>query len=143
MSTVQTHKIHKTRYAETRISVQASNVRHHKVGESGEGAVYRIKDEVEYSLDIQEWDGTKWAPYVADDVQLHFFLMSPYVKKTLTSDKEVGHPPRFVVSLAVTLASYAFLSWNLSREGRLFSNRIHYDLMPPLTASLKCLTKRG
>jgi hypothetical protein len=98
--------------------VQASNVRHHKVGESEEGAVYRIKDEVEYSLDIQEWDGTKWAPYVADDVQLHFFLMSPYVKKTLTSDKKVGHTLCSVVSLAVTFAKYAFLSWNSSWEDR-------------------------
>ena len=64
-------------------------MRHHKVGEVAEGAVYRIKDEVEYSLDIQEWDGAKWVPYHADDVQLQFFLMSPYVRKALVSDKKV------------------------------------------------------
>ncbi|GAQ81543.1 Oligosaccharyltransferase [Klebsormidium nitens] len=70
--------------------LRATNVRHHKVDEVAEGAVYRIRDEVEYSLDIQEWDGAKWVPYHADDVQLQFFLMSPYVRKALTSNKK-GH----------------------------------------------------
>lgn len=45
----------------------------------------------EYSVEIYEWSGTSWEPYVADDVQLQFYMMSPYVLKTLSSDKKVLH----------------------------------------------------
>lgn len=30
---------------------------------------------VEYSVEIYEWSGTSWKPYVADDVQLQFYMM--------------------------------------------------------------------
>ena len=35
-----------------------------------------------------EWSGVNWEPYVADDVQLQFFMMSPYVLKTLSTNKK-------------------------------------------------------
>ncbi|KAH7517876.1 hypothetical protein FEM48_Zijuj09G0110500 [Ziziphus jujuba var. spinosa] len=70
--------------------LKAVNVRHHKVGEADEPAVYRINDDLEYSIDIYEWSGTSWEPYVADDVQLQFYMMSPYVLKTLSTDQK-GH----------------------------------------------------
>lgn len=43
----------------------------------------------EYSVEIYEWSGTSWKPYVADDVQLQFFMMSPYVLKTMSNDNKV------------------------------------------------------
>lgn len=43
----------------------------------------------EYSIDIYEWSGTSWEPYVADDVQVQFYMMSPYVLKTLSTDQKV------------------------------------------------------
>jgi hypothetical protein len=43
----------------------------------------------EYSVEIYEWSGTSWKPYVADDVQLQFFMMSPYVLKTMSTDNKV------------------------------------------------------
>ncbi|KAJ8450872.1 hypothetical protein Cgig2_032497 [Carnegiea gigantea] len=42
----------------------------------------------EYSVEIYEWSGTSWEPYVADDVQVQFYMMSPYVLKTLSTDKK-------------------------------------------------------
>lgn len=42
-----------------------------------------------YSLGIQEWNGKDWQPYQADDVQLQFYMMSPYVLKTLSHDGKV------------------------------------------------------
>ncbi|KAJ8763498.1 hypothetical protein K2173_002381 [Erythroxylum novogranatense] len=66
--------------------LKAVNVRHNKVGEADEPAMYRIKDELEYSVEIYEWSGTSWEPYVADDVQVQFYMMSPYVLKTLSSN---------------------------------------------------------
>ncbi|KAL6146072.1 hypothetical protein ACLB2K_056755 [Fragaria x ananassa] len=45
---------------------------------------------MEYSVEIYEWHGKSWEPYVADDVQVQFYMMSPYVLKTLSTDKK-GH----------------------------------------------------
>jgi len=63
-----------------------NNVHHHKIGETNEPSMYRITDNARYSLEIHEWNGKKWQPYQADDVQLQFYMMSPYVLKTLSHD---------------------------------------------------------
>ncbi|KAL2328933.1 hypothetical protein Fmac_022360 [Flemingia macrophylla] len=66
--------------------LKAVNVQHHKVGEVNEPAIYRINDDLEYSVEVYEWSGTTWEPYVSDDVQVQFYMMSPYVLKTLSTD---------------------------------------------------------
>ena len=43
----------------------------------------------EYSVEIYEWSGSSWEPYLADDVQVQFYMMSPYVLKTLSTDQKV------------------------------------------------------
>ncbi|CAK9142600.1 unnamed protein product [Ilex paraguariensis] len=68
--------------------LKAVNVRHHKEGEAGEPSMYRINDDLEYSVEIFEWSGTSWEPYVANDVQVQFYMMSPYVLKTLSTDQK-------------------------------------------------------
>ncbi|XAR59522.1 Dolichyl-diphosphooligosaccharide--protein glycotransferase [Bertholletia excelsa] len=68
--------------------LKAVNVRHHKVGETDEPLMYRINDDLEYSVEIYEWSGKSWEPYVANDVQVQFYMMSPYVLKTLSTDKK-------------------------------------------------------
>ncbi|XAR57870.1 Dolichyl-diphosphooligosaccharide--protein glycotransferase [Bertholletia excelsa] len=67
--------------------LKAVNVRHHKVGEADEPAIYRINDDLEYSVEIYEWSGANWEPYVANDVQVQFYMMSPYVLKTLSTNQ--------------------------------------------------------
>ena len=42
-----------------------------------------------YSVEIHEWNGKEWLPYQADDVQLQFYMMSPYILKTLSHDGKV------------------------------------------------------
>ncbi|KAI5684238.1 hypothetical protein M9H77_05466 [Catharanthus roseus] len=72
--------------------LKAVNVRHHKVSSTDEPAIYRINDDLEYSVEIYEWSGSSWEPYIADDVQVQFYMMSPYVLKTLsTNGKGVYH----------------------------------------------------
>lgn len=66
--------------------LKAMNLRHHKVGEADEPAMYRINDDLEYSVEIYEWSGASWEPYNANDVQVQFYMMSPYVLKTLSAD---------------------------------------------------------
>ncbi|KAH9656532.1 Dolichyl-diphosphooligosaccharide--protein glycosyltransferase 48 kDa subunit [Citrus sinensis] len=77
--------------------LKAVNVRHHKVGESDEPAIYRINDDLEYSVEIYEWSGTSWEPYVSDDVQVQFYMMSPYVLKTLSTDQKGHYSAEFKV----------------------------------------------
>lgn len=68
--------------------LKAINVKHHKVGEAEDPAMYRINDDLEYSVEIYEWSGTSWKPYVANDVQVQFYMMSPYVLRTLSTDQK-------------------------------------------------------
>ncbi|KAH7833993.1 hypothetical protein Vadar_011725 [Vaccinium darrowii] len=68
--------------------LKAVNVRHNKVGEANEPSMYRINDDLEYAVEIYEWSGKSWEPYVANDVQVQFYMMSPYVLKTLSTDQK-------------------------------------------------------
>lgn len=43
----------------------------------------------EFSVEIFEWSGSSWLPYVAKDVQVQFYLMSPYILKTLSTNQKV------------------------------------------------------
>jgi len=49
---------------------------------------YRIKDEIKFSVVLEEYDmsSDSWKPYVASDVQLSLVMLDPYIRKTLTSD---------------------------------------------------------
>ncbi|KAH7661742.1 Dolichyl-diphosphooligosaccharide--protein glycotransferase protein [Dioscorea alata] len=77
--------------------LKAVNVKHSKAGETSEPAIYRINDDLEYSLEIYEWSGTSWKPYIADDVQVQFYMMSPYVLKTLSNDQKGLYSTSFKV----------------------------------------------
>uniref|UniRef100_A0A0D6QZT8 Dolichyl-diphosphooligosaccharide--protein glycosyltransferase 48 kDa subunit n=1 Tax=Araucaria cunninghamii TaxID=56994 RepID=A0A0D6QZT8_ARACU len=77
--------------------LKAVNVQHHKIGETVEPATYRITDYLEYSVEIFEWTGKDWKPYVADDVQVQFYMMSPYVLKTLSHNNKGLYSTSFQV----------------------------------------------
>ncbi|KAL7101769.1 hypothetical protein ACP275_08G075400 [Erythranthe tilingii] len=68
--------------------LKAVNLKHNKVGETEEPSIYRINDDLEFSVEIFEWSGTSWVPYVASDVQVQFYMMSPYVLKTLSTNQK-------------------------------------------------------
>ncbi|GER40041.1 glycosyltransferase 48 kDa subunit [Striga asiatica] len=68
--------------------LKAVNLKHNKVGETEEPPTYRINDDLEFSVEIYEWSGTSWVPYVAKDVQVQFYMMSPYVLKTLSTNQK-------------------------------------------------------
>ncbi|KAL5704852.1 Dolichyl-diphosphooligosaccharide--protein glycosyltransferase 48 kDa subunit [Ranunculus cassubicifolius] len=77
--------------------LKAVNVRHNKVGEASEPAMYRIKDDLEYFIEIYEWTGKSWEPYVSNDVQVQFYMMSPYVLKNLSTDHKGLYSTSFKV----------------------------------------------
>ncbi|KAI9916799.1 hypothetical protein PsorP6_016753 [Peronosclerospora sorghi] len=50
--------------------------------------VYRVKDNLTYSLDLHELKDGIWVPYKADEVQLEFVMLDPYVRTTLSHDDQ-------------------------------------------------------
>lgn len=49
--------------------------------------VYRIKDEIYYSIKLEEFVDDKWVPYTPDDLQLEFIMLDPYIRKDMKVDE--------------------------------------------------------
>lgn len=58
-------------------------VEHHKVGEKQAPQAYTIKENIVYSILIEEYSNGKWSPFAANDVQLEFIRLDPFVRTTL------------------------------------------------------------
>ena len=56
------------------------NVRHNRKSDRQSLSTYRIKDELEYFIDIYEYEykTDSWKPYVTDDIQIEYVMMNPY-----------------------------------------------------------------
>ncbi|KAJ6852142.1 dolichyl-diphosphooligosaccharide--protein glycosyltransferase 48 kDa subunit-like isoform X1 [Iris pallida] len=85
--------------------------------------MYRINDDLEYLVEIYEWSGTTWKPYVADDVQVQFYMMSPYVLKTLSTDQKGLYSTSFkvpdvygVFQFKVEYQRLGYTSFSLSKQ---------------------------
>jgi oligosaccharyltransferase complex subunit beta len=77
--------------------LRASNVRHHLVGETEAPRVYTVKEELEYAVDVEEWDGAKWVPY-SETIQLEFVMLDPYHRLNLKHEKNsITHKVQFTV----------------------------------------------
>ena len=48
--------------------------------------VYRIKDEIVYSMIVEILENGKWKPFQANDMQMEFVMLDPYVRKTMVAD---------------------------------------------------------
>jgi oligosaccharyltransferase complex subunit beta len=48
--------------------------------------VYRIKDEIAYTMVVEEYRRGAWQPYRANDMQMEFVMLDPHVRKTMTCD---------------------------------------------------------
>jgi len=70
--------------------LMASNVSHHIVGETHPPPMYTVKDQIEYSIVIQDWNGQKWVPFHSTNVQLEFTMLDPYVRVFLTPNPKTG-----------------------------------------------------
>ena len=59
--------------------LRVGEVNHHRVGDNDTPGAYTIKDDVVYTIDIQELVDGKWKPFQKKDVQLEFFRIDPFV----------------------------------------------------------------
>lgn len=66
--------------------LRVRSVQHHKEGESHPPSSYTITEPVVYTIDIETLaDDGKWKPFQANDVQLEFVRIDPFVRTTLKS----------------------------------------------------------
>lgn len=63
--------------------IRVESVMHHKVGEKSAPAAYTIKENMVYTINIQEISNGKWVPFQGADVQFEFIRLDPFVRKTL------------------------------------------------------------
>jgi len=68
--------------------LRARQLEHHRQGESQSPSNYRIKDNIDFSIIVEEYDGDakSWVPFKQNDVQLEFVMLDPYVRKTMRND---------------------------------------------------------
>lgn len=63
--------------------IRVVSVKHHKEGESEAPAYYTITEAAVYTIEIQQYIDGKWKPFVANDVQVEFVRIDPFVRLTL------------------------------------------------------------
>ncbi len=66
--------------------LRVNGVKHHKVGQTQPPAAYTIKENIIYSINIQEVVNGKWQAYQGNDVQLEFIRLDPFVRTTLKNN---------------------------------------------------------
>lgn len=52
--------------------------------------VYRIKDEIVYSMIVEENVDGEWKPFACSDMQMEFVMLDPHVRKTMTANPKTG-----------------------------------------------------
>merc|ERR1719334_887982 len=67
--------------------IRVVEVKHNKAGEKTTPHEYTIKDELEYSIGVEELVGGTWKPFQAQDMQLEFVRIDPFVRTTLQPSK--------------------------------------------------------
>lgn len=58
--------------------------------------VYRIKDEIVYSMIVEELIDGIWKPFKADDMQMEFVMLDPYIRKTMITNGDGLFVAKFV-----------------------------------------------
>lgn len=60
--------------------------------------IYRIKNDVHYSISVSEWDMDHWSPFLpasSDELQLEFSMLSPFWRLNLTPSSQTTNETTF------------------------------------------------
>lgn len=77
--------------------LQVAKVEHHKANENETPAYYTINDPAVYTISIEELKNGQWKPFVADDVQLEFVRIDPFVRTNLKSIGDGKYQAKFQI----------------------------------------------
>ncbi|KAH3680745.1 hypothetical protein WICMUC_000179 [Wickerhamomyces mucosus] len=73
----------------------------HISGESYEDRQYKVKDEIEYKITLQEYDGQVWKPTSIDDLQFEIKLIDPYYRLNLSEISSSAFSTTYGVKFAI------------------------------------------
>ncbi|XP_063974487.1 dolichyl-diphosphooligosaccharide--protein glycosyltransferase 48 kDa subunit [Diachasmimorpha longicaudata] len=77
--------------------IRVSSVDHYRIGEDKPPAAYTIMEDVIYSITVEKLSGDKWVPYEANDLQLEFVRIDPFVRMTMTPSGYGKYEARFKI----------------------------------------------
>ncbi|XP_045474679.1 dolichyl-diphosphooligosaccharide--protein glycosyltransferase 48 kDa subunit [Harmonia axyridis] len=77
--------------------LRVKSVNHHKAGESKPPADYTIMDDAVYDIEIEILNKGKWEPFVANDIQLEFVRIDPFVRTTLKKTHNGNYQAKFKI----------------------------------------------
>ncbi|KAI8914255.1 Dolichyl-diphosphooligosaccharide--protein glycosyltransferase subunit WBP1 [Gorgonomyces haynaldii] len=67
--------------------LKIESYKHHRQGEHQQHGIYRIKDDMVYTLNVKEYSTDRWIPYEAKDMMFEAVMLDPYVRKTMNATK--------------------------------------------------------
>lgn len=77
--------------------LRVTSVAHHKKGEQKPPQAYTITEPVVYQIKIETLENGQWVPFKADDVQLEFVRIDPFVRTTLQMVKPGVYEAHFKI----------------------------------------------
>ncbi|XP_037796434.1 dolichyl-diphosphooligosaccharide--protein glycosyltransferase 48 kDa subunit-like [Penaeus monodon] len=73
------------------------SIEHHLQGDSQPPVAYTIKEDVEYKIMVERLVNGSWKPFMADDVQMDFVRIDPFIRLTMTPSPEGIFSVKFTV----------------------------------------------
>lgn len=77
--------------------LRVKSVSHHRPGEKAPPQAYTIMETVVYTIEIEKLQKGTWVPYDADDVQLEFVRIDPFVRTKLNRKEGGKYEARFKI----------------------------------------------
>lgn len=95
--------------------LRVARVAHGRAEDGGAGddegpADYRVKDVIEFLIQVQEWDGSKgeWIAFETDDMQVEFVMMDPWVRTRLRTEPGSGGVYKAKIQVPDQIGVYKF-----------------------------------
>ena len=77
--------------------LRVGKVSHHLKGESAPPQYYTITEDVVYTIEIEKLDKDQWVPFDANDIQLEFVRIDPFVRTVLQRRADGVFQAEFVI----------------------------------------------
>ncbi|KAK9882654.1 hypothetical protein WA026_022520 [Henosepilachna vigintioctopunctata] len=77
--------------------LRVKSVNHHKATETKPPVDYTIMDDAVYNIEVEILNGGKWEPFIANDIQLEFVRIDPFIRTTLKKTHNGNYEAKFKI----------------------------------------------